>query len=339
MYCLICQLSFKDIGSVMKHVFSKHKDYTKKSYYDSFLRKDGEGICECGQETSFRGAGRGYLEFCSHACCSNSEKTRSNLSAKALGKKQSKETIQKRITNTDQVKKESNRRLTCLQKYGVDNPSKNPAIAEKISLGNIGKICPRTNEHARKIVESRRISGTNWHTEHSKCNISKGILNSEKFQARKEDGTFIKSSILSNGRTLCGKFKGLHFRSSYELSFLIEMHLKNVLVEPADNKNFACSYSNSGGKTSRYYPDFFLPETQEVIEIKSSALCKLQNNLLKFEAAERKYGLSFKILTESDLLNITNIVNLTEIRDHLEILKNEHLCFKSKSDLGGKRSL
>jgi len=339
MKCLICQSEFRDIRSIMKHVFFKHKGYTPKSYYDEFLRKDDEGICECGQETTFRGAGGGYLEFCSHACYSSSEKTRLNISSKASGRKQSQETIRKRVTNTDQLRKEEKRRATSFEKYGVSNPSKSPEVSAKIRASNAGKPRPRTDEHTRKIAESRRINGTNRHSDLTKKKISNSILNSKKFQSRKEDGTFVRSSTLSNGRTLCGKFKGLHFRSSYELSFLIEMHLKNVVVEPADNKSFACSYSRSDGKASRYYPDFFLSETQEVVEIKNSSLCKLQNNMLKFEVAESKYGSSFKVLTEFDLLNITSIVNLPEIRDHLEILKNEHLCFKSKSGLGGKRPL
>jgi len=132
MNCLICQSEFRNINSIMKHVFFKHKGYTPKSYYDEFLRKDGEGICECGQETTFRGAGGGYLEFCSHACYSSSEKTRLNISSKASGRKQSQETIRKRVTNTDQLRKEEKRKATCLEKYGVDNVILIPGMMDKI---------------------------------------------------------------------------------------------------------------------------------------------------------------------------------------------------------------
>ena len=86
----------------MRHVHFSHKVYTPKKYYDDFLRKSGEGVCECGHETTFRNAGNGYLEFCCHACFINSEKTRTNMSVKASGRKQSPETIQKRIANTNQ---------------------------------------------------------------------------------------------------------------------------------------------------------------------------------------------------------------------------------------------
>lgn len=339
MQCLICHLEFKDIRSVMKHVFFKHKSYTPKSYYDEFLRREDEGICECGLETTFRGAGCGYLEFCSRTCYSNSEKTRSNMSAKASGKKQSELTIQKRIANTDQLKKEERRRATCIEKYGVENTSQVPEIAEKISSSNLGKICIRTKSHSAKIVESRKIKGTNKHSNITKEKISIGIQSSKKFQARKEDGTFVNASKTSNSRTLCGKFNGIHFRSSYELAFLIEMHSLGVLVESADNKKFSCKYTNLDGRTASYYPDFFLPETNVIVEIKNSRLCTLQINILKFDAAKKKYGVLFKVLTEDDLIDITSIVNKPEIQQHLEVLKNEHLCLKSRSGLGGKRSL
>ena len=339
MQCLICHLEFKDIRSVMKHVHFKHKTYTTKSYYDEFLRSEGEGICECGSETTFRGAGQGYLEFCSHACFTSSEKTRVNMSTKASGKKQSVLTIQKRIANTDQMKKEEKRRSTCIEKYGVEYASQTPDVAAKISASNLGKICPRTPAHSSKIVESRKSKGTNRHTESTKKKITNSIKNSKKFQERKEDGTFVNASKTANGRTLCGKFNGMHFRSSYELAFLIEMHITGVIVEPADNKKFSCKYKNVDERNSTYYPDFFLPESKEVVEIKNSSLCTLRSNILKFDAAKNRYGESFKVLTENDLIDITDIVNKPEIQQQLEVIKNEHLCVKSRSGLGGKRSL
>ena len=336
---MICHLEFKNTRSVMKHVFFKHKEYTKKSYYDNFLKRDLEGICECGNETEFRDAGRGYLAFCSHSCYTESEKTRANMSAKASGKKQSTLTIQKRIASTDQISKEARRRSTCIERYGVEYTSQVPEIASRISASNLGKICPRTPGHSAKISASRKIRGTNRHSETSKHKISNSIKNSLRFQARKEDGTFVNASKMSNSRTLCGKFNGKHFRSSYELAFLIEMYVLGVIVEPADNSQFSCNYKISDERTATYYPDFFLPETGVVIEIKNSKLCTLQINALKFEVAKNRYGESFRVLTEHDLIDITDIVRNPEKQQHLEVLKNEHLCLKSRSGLGGKRPL
>lgn len=323
----------------MRHVHFQHKDYSSKSYYDKFLRRKDEAICECGKETAFKNAGRGYLQFCSHECYTKSEKTRNRMSTISTGKKQSIQTIQKRVSNTDQSKKEEHRRSTCRKKYGVEHTSQIPGVAEKIGAGNRGKTCIRTSEHSAKIAESRRSRGTNTHSEDTKKKISNGIRNSKKFQERKGDGTFVNASRMSNSRTLCGRFKGIHFRSSYELAFLIEMHFSGEAVESAESVRFACKYRRENGVESSYFPDFFLPDKNLVIEIKNTKLCSLQNNILKFEAARTRYGSSFSVLTERELVNITDAVKTPEILQHLEILKNEHLCTKSRSSLGGKRLL
>jgi hypothetical protein len=128
----------------MRHVHFSHKVYTPKKYYDDFLRKSGEGVCECGHETTFRNAGNGYLEFCSHACFINSEKTRTNMSVKASGRKQSPETIQKRIANTNQLSKEKARQATCLEKYGVNNAILIPGMIEKIQNVCLAKYGTRS---------------------------------------------------------------------------------------------------------------------------------------------------------------------------------------------------
>lgn len=323
----------------MKHVFAKHKEYTKKSYYDLFLRSEHEGICECGAETTFRDAGRGYLEFCSRACFSNSEKTRTNMSLKASGKKQSALTIQKRIANTDQLKKEERRKATCLEKYGVENTSQIPDVATKISQGNKGKRQHRSIEHQLKIIESKRVNATLAHSQETRTKISIGLRLSSKFQLAAKNGSFVSTGAKSAARTLGGYFKGLHFRSSYELAFLIEMHLLNISVVSAETSEFACEYTLDDERKHSYYPDFFLPSSKTVIEIKPRSMLNNHIVKLKIAAAEAKFKKNIKVLTEYELLDITEIIKDPDISNHLEIIKNEHLCFKSKPNLGGKRLL
>ena len=52
-----------------------------------------------------------------------------------------------------------------------------------------------------------------------------------------------------------------------------------------------------------YYPDFYLEDSQEIIEIKPERAAKYKNNQCKFLAAEQKFGDKFKVLTEKWLLN------------------------------------
>lgn len=68
--CKICgRNDFEKITALTTHIQFHHKDYTAQSYYDVFLKKSGEGICQtCGGPTPFRGLIKGYQKFCSNKC-------------------------------------------------------------------------------------------------------------------------------------------------------------------------------------------------------------------------------------------------------------------------------
>jgi len=72
MFCKICN---KEIN-YSKFNFFRHlnKDHNKttKEYYDLFFRKEHEGICYCGKETTFKNSILGYFKFCSGKCSNNS---------------------------------------------------------------------------------------------------------------------------------------------------------------------------------------------------------------------------------------------------------------------------
>ena len=68
--CKICgRKDFEKITSLTTHIQFHHKDYTAQSYYDKFLKKEGEGVCKtCGKPTKFRTLLAGYSLFCSNKC-------------------------------------------------------------------------------------------------------------------------------------------------------------------------------------------------------------------------------------------------------------------------------
>lgn len=65
---MICKICEKDSKSLFNHIQWNHKDFTTKSYYDKFLRKENEGTCYCGKETRFRGFTHGYAKTCGYSC-------------------------------------------------------------------------------------------------------------------------------------------------------------------------------------------------------------------------------------------------------------------------------
>lgn len=158
--CKICGLEFKNLKGVIKHVNIKHGLTTKK-YYDKFLKKEGEGKCKvCNNETTYRDANIGYLKTCSLECAHLDDDYRRKNSESMKGKKQSIEMINKRVLNTNQEKKELNRKKTMLKKYGVDNPMKLADVRKVVSAKLVGKKQLRTDEWQEKIITSKKNNGT-----------------------------------------------------------------------------------------------------------------------------------------------------------------------------------
>jgi len=68
--CEICKRNFNILLSLQRHFSQAHK-ITSKEYYDTYLKKDDEGICYCGEKTRYKNISIGYHEFCSTKCVSN----------------------------------------------------------------------------------------------------------------------------------------------------------------------------------------------------------------------------------------------------------------------------
>jgi len=77
--------------------------------------------------------------------------------------------------------------------------------------------------------------------------------------------------------------------------------------------------SYSGNKRN-YFADFYLIDSQELIEVKPKRLINSKQNKDKFEAAKIAYGDKFKILTEKD-------VNKLSIEDIKELYNNQEIKF------------
>ena len=105
----------------------------------------------------------------------------------------------------------------------------------------------------------------------------------------------------NSGRSYKGWYKGLFFRSSYELAFIIDYEDANkTLPESAENR---IRIDLSNNKT--YTPDFFCPTTNTVFEIKAERF--LEDNQEKFAAGEQfcaDKSWSYKVLTETDLRSL-----------------------------------
>jgi hypothetical protein len=272
--CEICGEGYKTLKGVIKHAGSKHS-LNNKEYYDKYLKNDGEGICLiCSGETTFRNTSIGYLNHCSTECVSKNKTIKRCYWA---GKKQSDSHIKKRIDNTDQNIKQKNLEKSNLEKYGVKNISSLDSTKDAVRKKSKGSKKPRTSEWQKKIIESKRRNGTIKHTQKTKEKISE-ILNI--YYSKNTDRVkFIGKN--NNINHLSGWYRGLYFRSSLELSFLVNN--SEQTFTSCETKDFSVIYEVNS-KIKVYYPDF--TDGVFIYEIKPSSLLNIFNNDIKIKEAK-----------------------------------------------------
>lgn len=154
-----------------------------------------------------------------------------------------------------------------IAKLGCTGALKNTEIIEKMKLKNLQKY--GVDNYAKTQECQNRIKQT--------CNIRYGTDNVLRAKHEEIKQTNIlkygfehpmQNSIIfekqQNNAFRCGVFKGIFYRGTYELDFLMKYYKKIEIKKPK-----SISYSLNGHKR-RYHPDFFIPIYNLIVEIKSS---------------------------------------------------------------------
>ena len=132
----------------------------------------------------------------------------------------------------------------------------------------------------------------------------------------KNNPMYGKPSPKGSGNGWSGYYKGIYFRSLLELSYLKYLMDNNIKFENGEKRKYKMQYEIDG-KAKNYFPDFYLIDKQEIIEIKPYNLINSKINLAKFNAGKKLYGDKFKVITEQDIVKLTNeeIYNLYKSKD------------------------
>lgn len=149
---------------------------------------------------------------------------------------------------------------------GENNPAKRTEVKEKISKQLVGRIGAMTGKQ---------------HTEETKDKIKKsntGQNRSEETKTKIRNATLKQiENGLHSSNPFCKKHKfkdtDLHYQGSYELDFLNKYYDK---LKIENGKNFYYIIDN---KNKIYISDFYLPQYNVIIEIKSN--WTYNNNILK----------------------------------------------------------
>jgi hypothetical protein len=315
--CKICNYEFKNLKSLSIHFNSKH-GLNSKQYYDLYLLKENGNKCSvCGENTTFRNLGVGYLDNCSVECRNSNKNIKRNY---WQGKKQSEETIKKRITNTNQKIKQENWENVIFKKYGVRNPTKLDSVKNKISESNKGLKKQRTDEWQKNIIDSKRKNNTLKHSSETKIKITNSL--NKHYEENLDREKYISTS--NNVKHLSGWYNGLYFRSSLELSFLVKN--TNKTLSSCEIKKYAVRYS-SNGKIKTYYPDY--TDGEFIYEIKPNSLLTFGFNRDKITAAKENFGESYKVITEQECNYIPKDMIKKLIEDGIVVLvKNSEKVFE-----------
>ena len=176
-----------------------------------------------------------------------------------------------------------------------------------------------------------KIGKNNWHSPLIKGKNFEEIYGEDKSNniKLKISNSVIKYNI-NNLRSVAtnytfgysGYYKEHFFRSLNELSYIIYLMDNSIKFESAECKKYRINYKNPQGKWRYYFPDFYLFDTDELIEIKSTYTW---NNKLELNKCKKYYAKiiypKYKVLTEAEFKE-----------ENIHLINKSELIYKYNND-------
>jgi hypothetical protein len=336
--CEECNKTFTTRQGIGNHI---GKNHNQKEYYDKWLKEENEGLCKiCGKEAKFRNFSHGYNFVCDNKYCLNKFKydnlyngmikKYSNYCSvhvkelhlkqqktcikkyehySALGNKKiykkGKQTKKEKYGNENYNNREKNKE-TCLKKYGVESVFQYINIQEKIQQTNKEKYkcnyyiqSDNFKEKSKKTNLEKYecdyyIQSDNFKEKSKKTNLEKygveyNLQNKEIFKKQQKSALKLKQYKNTN----------IYYRGSYELDFLEKVYPLYSDIQNA--KSIKYLFKN---KNHYYFPDFYIPSLNLIIECKNSYLIKRDKE--KIEAKENATivnGFNYIIIVDKNYIN------------------------------------
>ncbi len=269
--CRVTNKTFNSARGFLNHL--RTLNLSSKEYYDKFYLKDGEGKCYCGNQTKYHAFS--YKTFCSTKCKNGSEEHRKCVSERFIKNPQA-------LENFREKKKSLN----------IDYPK----LIEK-RQNTISKKCQKLG-----------ISEYQYYSQHSKNafkNISKEKLAERTLKAmetrEKNNNLGVKSGYKKY--PFFDEFVSLQGYEPIVLNSLIEdFNLGKNDIMIGKTKIPIIEYGNN----KMYFPDFYLPNQNLIIEVKSTYTFEAHIDIVIQKCAatlQKGYSIILLILTKSEARN------------------------------------
>lgn len=332
--CELCGIESKSNRALSQHIRRHHKNITLKQYYDTFLRKENEGVClTCGKETTF--SRWCYAKHCSQQCGISDPTRNERIHQSSL--------LNHKVDHYNQSKIVQNKKVESYRKnYDVDNCSQSPVIKE---LKRLSYQEHYGEDHWTKTPEGKHIVEEMWRNKseeefrdinnkrkHSWLNHSDQqnrdiqektittnlIIRNVKYSLQdpavrelarltsqyryntdwpmqdpiiqeksKKNSLLKKKYILPSGKEILLQGEEPQF-----LDFVFSNTLFNE--DEIDYKPARIKYISTDGKDHYYFPDFYIPKFNLIVEIKSSWILSFDIDItdLKIKAT-KEFGYNF----------------------------------------------
>jgi hypothetical protein len=267
--CEECGRIFTTRQGIGNHI---GKNYNIEEYYIKFLKEEGESICKiCGEKTQFRDLFWGYKNTCSSSKC---KKSYNLLKTKeAVFNKFGVENVYQLEDIKFKCRKQN------YKKFGFEYAYQSPFIKNKKTetcLKNNGVLHP---------MQSKKIQEKSKKTCLKKYGVEFNTQVKNIFERQEKSAFHLH------------KYKDLDitYRGSFELDFL-ENYISNIEILNAPSIPYIFN-----GKNKIYFPDFYIPSLNLIIECKNSYLLKRDKNIIEAkEKATISNGFNYIIIVNKN---------------------------------------
>jgi hypothetical protein len=301
--CKDCKNTFKTLNGLTVHISIYHN---KKEYYDKWIKTNQEGICViCNKNTDFISITKGYKNTCSRECTKTHMFAKQketllknygiiNIFQKEEIKQKIKETKLKKYGNENFNNSIKNKQ-TKLKKYGNENY----VNSEKNKQTNIHKY--GINYASKRIDISRKIRlqkyKNGWFNDNK---IKETNLKKYGVEYNHQNLNILEKSLKSSFKLKQFRNTNIWYQGSYELNFLEKYYDKYPDIQRGHRIKYEFE-----GKIKYYFPDFYIPSLNLIIECKNSYLLKKDKPIIKIkEEATINNGFNYKIIVDKNYKNL-----------------------------------